>query len=146
MELPLPSCSSVGSAVQVSSIHSHRPDCRTDHQVSAVRSLASRKRLPSSLLPERKEGTFNPISLPRDPLTGKRCSLIVYDLPLVLPMLSETSWNKAAMQRAGEEHSRKREQELESPEERMNRVSVRNGKETSVMKAGFSKLFLQRAS
>lgn len=50
------------------------------------------------------------------------------------------------MQRAGEEHLRKREQELESPEERMNRVSFRNGKETSVTKAGFSKLFLPRAN
>lgn len=50
------------------------------------------------------------------------------------------------MQRAEKEHSRKRKQEIESPEERMNRVSFRNRKETSVTKAAISKLFLQRAS
>lgn len=50
------------------------------------------------------------------------------------------------MQRAEKEHSRKRKQEIESPEEKMNRVSLRNRKETSVTKAAISKLFLQRAS
>lgn len=47
------------------------------------------------------------------------------------------------MRRAGE-HSRRREQEIESPKERMHGASLRNRKEISVSKAGSSKLLLPR--
>lgn len=135
-----------GPGAQVRSIHSHRMQVGSPYRRCSEPTLASRKLLISSLLPERKEGLFHPLSLSKELLRGKRCSPIVYELLLVLPMLGEIWWNKKAMPRTGEEHSRKGEQELESPEEIMSRVSFRNRKETSGTKTNCSKLFLQRAS
>lgn len=77
---------------------------------------------------------------------GIGSSLIAVSLLLLLSMLSETYKSKPAMQRSGKEHSRKRKWEIERPEERMNRMSFRNRKETSVTKAVFSQLFLLGAT
>ena len=80
-----------------------------------------------------------------DPFVGERYNQTVRDFLLVLSMIMRPCENTPTMRRAGE-HSRRREQEIESPEERTHRASLRNRKETSATKTGSSKLFLPRTT